>query len=333
LVNDQHDSNSQGYVDVLLGRGDGTFKVSSAVAVPSLPRVAVGDFNGDGKLDVVAASFGNFVNGLPQGAVNVLLGNGDGTLQAPTTVVSVPGTVGVAVGDFNNDGKPDFAISNSVNNDVTLYLGNGDGTFQAGKSYAVGSRPFRLAVGDFNRDGKLDIVTANQGSNNVSVLLGNGNGVFQTAQNFAAGTATSDVAVGDFNGDGFPDLAAADLIFPNGTVAVLINNGNWGDPAKSTLAAAALTTSASPRALPASSLTLPGRPDARMPQAEISSSVLPAATAVTAVDRPFAAVAEEQMFPPELDALDPWCALAHQGAHRGAPHRLTPARLRVEAHT
>jgi hypothetical protein len=115
LVTDQHDSNSQGYVNVLLGKGDGTFKVSSVVAVPSLPRVAVGDFNGDGKLDVVAASFGNFVNGLPQGAVNVLLGNGDGTLQAPTTVASDTGTVGVAVGDFNNDGKPDLAVSNSVN--------------------------------------------------------------------------------------------------------------------------------------------------------------------------------------------------------------------------
>jgi hypothetical protein len=314
LVDDRHDSNSQGYVDVLLGNGDGSFKVSSTVAVPTLPHVAAADFNGDGKLDIVAASFGN--GSPPQGAVNVLLGNGDGTLQAPATVASVPGTVGVAVGDFNNDGKPDLVISNSVNNDVTMYLGNGDGTFQAGKSYAVGSEPFRLAVGDFNRDGKLDIVTANQGSNNVSLLLGNGNGAFQTAQNFAAGTAATAVAVGDFNGDGFPDLAVADLSYANGTVAVLINNGNWGDSATSTLAAATLTTSASPRALPASSLTVPGKPDARLPQAEISSGVLPATTAVTAEDRLLAAVAEEQMFPLELDALDPWCALARQSAHR-----------------
>jgi hypothetical protein len=319
LVNDQHDSNSQGYVDVLLGNGDGSFKTSSIVAVPSLPSIAVGDFNGDGKLDIVAASFGNFVNGLPQGAVNVLLGNGDGTFQAPTTVASVPGTVGVAVGDFNNDGKPDLAISNSVTNDVTVYLGNGDGTFRAGKSYAVGSEPFHLTVGDFNRDGKLDIVTANQGSNNVSLLLGNGNGVFQPTQNFAAGTAAHAVAAGDFNGDGFADLAVADLNYANGPVAVLINDGNWGASAKSTLAAATLTTSAGPRALPASSLTLPGKPDARMPRAEIASSLLPAATAVTAVDRLFAAVAEEQQFPLELEALDPWCALACQGARRWPP--------------
>src|SRR5215472_129092 len=80
----------------------------------------------------------------------------------------------VAVGDFNGDGKPDFAVANSGSNNVSVLLGNGDGSFQAAQNFGAGSGPVSVAVGDFNCDGVEDLAVANGNSNNVSVLLGNG---------------------------------------------------------------------------------------------------------------------------------------------------------------
>ncbi len=180
--------------------------------------IAVGDFNLDGRLDVVVVNSGD-------NNVSVLLGNGEGTFQPAVDypVGSYPKSV--AVGDFNGDGKPDLVVANSVNNNVDVLLGNGDGTFQPAVNYTVGTFPVSVAVADFNGDGKLDLVVANVDSNNVSVLLGNGDGTFQTpAVNYAAGTGPESVAVGDFNGDGKPDLAVAN--FSSGNVSVLLGKGD-----------------------------------------------------------------------------------------------------------
>ena len=169
----------------------------------TLPRsVAVGDFNGDGKPDLTVAN-------QDADTVSVLLGNGDGSFQAPRTfaVGSVP--FSVAVGDFNGDGKPDLTVANENVATVSVLLGNGDGSFQAQRTFAVGSTPISVAVGDFNGDGKPDLTVANDGANTVSVLLGNGDGSFQAQRTFAVGTAPLSVAVGDFDRDGMPDLVTA----------------------------------------------------------------------------------------------------------------------------
>ena len=131
--------------------------------------VAVGDFNGDGKLDLVAANYNSK-------SVAVLLANGDGTFQAPLNfaVGSIPWSV--AVGDFNGDGKQDLVVSNQGDNTVSVLLGNGDGTFQAARTFAVGIAPAMVVVGDFNGDHNLDLAVANVNSNAVSVLFGNGDG-------------------------------------------------------------------------------------------------------------------------------------------------------------
>src|SRR5580658_1154106 len=139
--------------------------------------VAVGDFNGDGKLDLAVANEGS-------NNISILLGMGDGTFQAAVDYGAGTAPDSVAVGDFRRDGKLDLVVANDGSNNVSILLGNGDGTFQAAVNYGVGSAPTSVAVGDFNGDGKLDLAVVNELSNNVSILLGNGDGMFQAAVNY-----------------------------------------------------------------------------------------------------------------------------------------------------
>ncbi len=202
-------------VSILLGNGDGTFRPQVAYSAGVNPvGVLVGDFNGDGKLDLAVLD-NNQVPG-----VSILLGNGDGTFQNP-----VPYNVGEnprvgMVADFNGDGKLDLAVANYTDNDVSILLGNGDGSFQAPVNYVVGANPNALTGADLNRDGKLDLVTANQTGNSVSVLLGNGDGTFQVHNDYPTGQGPGGIAVGDFNADGRLDVALADS--SSDTVSVLL---------------------------------------------------------------------------------------------------------------
>src|SRR5262245_57855368 len=87
----------------------------------------------------------------------------------------------VAVGDFNLDGRPDFATANGDDNSVTIQLGDGSGNFAPPPGSPIdlaAGGPAAVAVGDFNLDGKPDLVTANAGSNDVTILLGDGLGGF-----------------------------------------------------------------------------------------------------------------------------------------------------------
>jgi hypothetical protein len=149
-------------VSVLLGKGDGTFLPAKNFPAGNTPySVAVGDFNGDGKLDLAVA------NAYTSNTVSMLLGNGDGTFQP---ALNFPGGgASVAVADFNGDGKPDLALARGT---VRVLLGNGDGTLQTTNvSYVAGGSSSAVAVGDFNGDGVPDLAVANSGSNDVSILL------------------------------------------------------------------------------------------------------------------------------------------------------------------
>ena len=187
----------------------------------------MGDFNGDGALDLAVANYAS-------DSVSVLLGKGDGTFQPPARYGVGAYPFSVAVGDFNGDGKPDLAVAKYYSAKVSILSGKGDGTFQAAVHYATGTIPVSVATGDFNRDGKLDLVVANSGSDNASVLLGNGDGTFETAANYTVGSVPVSVAVGDFNGDGKPDLAVANFglkdpgsgVYTNIGVSVLLGQGD-----------------------------------------------------------------------------------------------------------
>src|SRR5215467_6595960 len=150
-------------VSILLGNGDGTFQAAkNFVAGASPSGILAADFNGDGKLDLAVFMPGNTSNST-SGEVRILLGNGDGTFQAPVATTLTPSALTLAAGDFNGDKKADVIIGSSTTTGGTfalqVALGNGDGTFQAAKSVGVsGLKSSHFAVADFNKDSKLDLV-------------------------------------------------------------------------------------------------------------------------------------------------------------------------------
>jgi hypothetical protein len=211
-----------GSVSVLIANADGTFNAAVSYPVNGYPvSVAAGDFNGDGKVDVVVA------NANSPGTVSVFLGNGDGTLQSPVDYSTAQGPQAVAIGDVNGDGKLDLIVA-ATSGSVSILLGNGDGTFQPHVDTPLASSAISIVTADFNGDGKLDIAATDFG-NFVYVLMGNGDGSFQNAVTYNPGhLEPSSLSVGDFNGDGHLDLAVTNA-FDN-TVTLLLGKGDGTFP-------------------------------------------------------------------------------------------------------
>jgi hypothetical protein len=136
--------------------------------------------------------------------------------------------VGLAKGDFNEDGKTDIILTNAGSSTLSLFLGNGDGTVGNAISIAVGANPISVVAADFDGDGHLDLAVSLGTSQSFQVLFGIGNGTFQAPVSVPIpGTVhftSGQIVQGDFNGDRKPDLAiATDL-----GVAVFLNNGTGG---------------------------------------------------------------------------------------------------------
>jgi hypothetical protein len=186
--------------------------------------------NGDGKLDLITANQDN-------DNISVLLGNGDGTFQAPTNISVGVTPVEIAVGDFNGDGKLDLAVSNGGAASISILLGNGNGNFTQGPTVSTGNLPNFIVVGDFNNDGKLDLVVnegAQDPTNDLRVFLGNGDGSFQSGIVYASSTDLyRHLIAGDINGDGNLDLAVVACCgVHHADVAVLLGSGDgkFGPP-------------------------------------------------------------------------------------------------------
>ena len=142
------------------------------------------------------------------------------------------GPYSVAVGDFNNDGKDDLAVTNRSDGMVSVLINSGAGGFGTPKNYPVGTNPYAVAAGDLNGDGKLDLVVTNVDDNDVSVLIGSGTGEFASAIDFpVSGGFLYAIAVGDFNDDGKDDLAVTNsskVTNGNSYVTVMISDGAGG---------------------------------------------------------------------------------------------------------
>ncbi|MFY9559088.1 MAG: FG-GAP-like repeat-containing protein [Terriglobales bacterium] len=227
--------NGVGRVGVLLGNGDGTFQLPVAYTAggTGANSVAIADFNGDGKLDVVVANTCADPRNCVTGTVGVLYGNGNGTLQLP--IVYATGAEGLAVGDLNADGKPDIVTPSSI------LLNMGDGTFAPPVSYDPGGGSLSCAITDVNGDGRPDLVVplvqGNDGNGKVAVLLGNGNGTVQPPLTFDSGAFGAEAeAIGDLNGDGRPDVAVAN---GSGSLGVLLNNTGPHTPTTTALVSSA----------------------------------------------------------------------------------------------
>jgi Bacterial Ig-like domain (group 3)/FG-GAP-like repeat len=237
----------QGTTSVFFSNGDGTFLPGVPyLSGPISGFVLPGDWNGDGSVDLAVAHYcGDPSCNDRTGSVSLMLGSGDGSLQAALSYSS-GGTdsPSVAVADVNGDGKPDLLVANrcainSCNGSVAVLLGNGDGTFKAAASYGSGGLyAYSVAIADVDGDGKPDLLVANLCAidncsvSTVGVLLGNGDGTFQAVAVYGFGGFDSiSVAVADVNGDGKPDLLVANYCATSsncngGTVSVLLGNGD-----------------------------------------------------------------------------------------------------------
>ncbi len=213
-----------GTIAVLLNdpNNPGTFLAPVYYQVGGKPfSVVVGQFTSSGNQDILV--------GTSTDTVSLLLGNGDGTFQAPRQIsTGGDGGLDVSATPFTAGGNYNIVVANNLTNTVSVLVGNGDGTFQSPVVYPVGVQPYTVAVGDVNNDGFADIVTANQdlSGGTVSVLLNDGTNNFPTRVDYPAGTTPSDVVLGNFRGDNRVDLAVSNSPIFGGGVSVLLGNGD-----------------------------------------------------------------------------------------------------------
>jgi hypothetical protein len=254
------------------GAGTSSFAAGQIFAVGSQfnstgGTVAVGDFNGDGRPDLVVTNGSDntvsvLVNTTPPGASFA-------SFAAEQTFAVGTGPDTVAVGDFNSNGRPDLAITYSSSKTVSVMLnttpaGSPIVSFAAAQTFAVGNSPFSLAVADFNGDGRADLAVANYNDNTVSILLnttpeGASTSSFVAQRTFATGAKPLAVAAGEFNGDGRPDLAVANS--NDKTVSVLLNTTATGAATASFAGQQSFAVGSVPEAVVAADPDGDGRPD------------------------------------------------------------------------
>jgi type II secretory pathway component GspD/PulD (secretin) len=236
-VVDQGDGTTAGAVSILLGNKpgrnggnqDGTFaaKVDYSVGVePSAIATGIFVTNGFPSLAVVNKKDSTVSILLDQELSNSTAPNGTFAPPAAPLSPTYPAgatPAGVAVGDFNNDGKPDLAVTyatDSSSNSVSILLGNGDGSFGTAKDFPAGSGPAGIVATAFTGT-NVDLAVADETGNNVDVLVGNGDGTFMAPISLPTGNAPIALAAADVDGDSTIDLVSAND--SSNTVTVTLN--------------------------------------------------------------------------------------------------------------
>jgi hypothetical protein len=209
-----------GYVNVLLGNGNGSFGNQITYSIGTSPySVAVGDFNKDTRLDIVVANSGD-------SNIGILLGYGNGSFASQMTYSTGTFPFSVAVGDFNGDAQLDIAVTNMYSLGINVFLGYGNGSFANQSTYSSGLA-LHVAIGDFNNDTRLDIVVANTNDNNVGVFLGYANLVFVNKMTLRTGDGSRprSFATGDFNNDDRMDIVVVNSGINN--LDIFLGYGNY----------------------------------------------------------------------------------------------------------
>jgi hypothetical protein len=189
--------------------------------------IAIGDFDGDGKADLVTVNANN-------GSVSILRNTSiNGVISYASKVDFAVGNnpISVAIGDLDGDGKLDLAVVNFYTTVSILRNTSSIGTvsFAPKVDFTTGPYPYSAAIGDLDGDGKPDLAVVNTGEGNVSVLRNTctiGSVNFATKVDFEVGLSPASVAIGDLNEDGKPDLAVANSI--SLTVSILRNTSSIG---------------------------------------------------------------------------------------------------------
>jgi hypothetical protein len=216
--------NSESPISVWLGNGDGTFQWTDTIAFSGNDisySHTLTDLNNDDVLDMVVHLADYHVKDL-SGAIWVLIGDVDGTYQAPQ--ILAPGGYSPNIADVNRDGVPDIVAISAAGEGVSILLGTGDGGFQTEQRFAAGKYISSISLSDVDDDGVLDVVTTNRGSDDISVILGNGDGSFQAPQHRIAGDFPCCTALDDLNGDGVLDLVTANS--NSDDISVMLGNGD-----------------------------------------------------------------------------------------------------------
>jgi FG-GAP-like repeat/FG-GAP repeat len=223
VVGQSSTSPGLGLVVFLANSGGSLAKGVAYAQNDALSYVAVGDLNRDGKADIVASNWAT-------GAVEVLLGNGDGTFQSPMSI-SLPGIPnGLVVADLNGDGWPDVALAGK---DPVVYilLNDGKGALTLAGTYPISGAGYELVAADVNNDGKLDLCVAMTSNTRVAILLGNGNGTFTAAPDYDTTLPSPyGIAAGDLKKNGSLDLVVTSPSSGSLAVAIANGGGSFGSP-------------------------------------------------------------------------------------------------------
>ena len=208
-------------VDLLSGRGDGTFDVAPIDDIGAAPsHLAAGDVDLDGKADLVLTSTSD-------DSVTILRGVGTGRfLRLPGSIPVGDGPVSATIADLNADGAPDLVVMNRTAGTLSILIGDGNGKFARSSDVECGLGPLAAVAADFSRNGSTDIAVTRSTGSSVAVLFGDGSGRFEPTREIGVASDVEDLATADFNGDGRPDLVSVHR--DSQTLGVLLNDGRGG---------------------------------------------------------------------------------------------------------